>query len=144
MELTSSKKNEVATNSLDSKTELLKLAVDEFFKIIRECTIALKEDIDKLSIKEQEALKSIRENIDRQLTFIDSFKSLDDITNNFKEKIYDDFNGVSTEYGRYQIIVRKETNMEKYIKQLLDGALKIFAVGVSGKIIVTLIKKGKV
>jgi len=115
MELTSSKKNEVATNSLDSKTELLKLAVDEFFKIIRECTIALKEDIDKLSIKEQEALKSIRENIDRQLTFIDSFKSLDDITNNFKEKIYDDFNGVSTEYGRYQIIVRKETNMEKYM-----------------------------
>lgn len=143
MELTSGKENKVATNNLDSKTEMLKLAINDFFKIIHECIVTLKEDIDKLSIKEQEALKSIRENVDRQLTFINSFKSLDDITVNFKEKIYDDFNRVSTEYGKYQIIVRKETNKEKNIKQLLDGALKIFAVGVGGKIIVTLIKKGK-
>lgn len=83
-----------------------------FLRFIREFTFALKEDID-------------------------SFKSLDDITTNFKERICDDFNRVSTEYGKYQIIVRKGTNREKNIKQLLDGALKIFAVGVSGKIIVT-------
>lgn len=141
MELTSGKENKIATNNLDSKTEMLKLATDEFFKIIREFTVALKEDINKLSIKEQEALKSIRENVDRQLAFIDSFKSLDDITISFKEKIYDDFNKVSTDYGKFQIIVRKEINNEKNIKQLFDFALKMFAVGVGGKIIVTLIKK---
>lgn len=143
MELTTGKENKLATNKLDSKTEILKLTTIEFFKIIRECTIALKEDIDKLSIIEQETLKSIRENVDRQLAFIDSFKSIDDITQNFKEKIYEDFNRVSTEYGKYQIIVRKETNKERNIKQLLEGALKIFAVGVGGKIVVTLIRKGK-
>lgn len=143
MELTSGKENKIATNNLDSKTEMLKLATDEFFKIIREFTVALKEDINKLSIKEQEALKSIRENVDRQLAFIDSFKSLDDLTISFKEKIYDDFNKVSTDYGKFQIIVRKEINNEKNIKQLFDVALKMFAVGVGGKIIVTLIKKGK-
>lgn len=133
----------VKTDDLDSKTELLKLATNEFFNIIREFIVALKEDIDKLSIKEQEALKNLRENVDRQLAFIDSFKSLDDITVSFKEKIYDDFNRVSTEYGKYQIIVRKETNKEKNLKQLLDGVLKIFAVGIGGKIIVTLIRKSK-
>lgn len=130
-------------NALDSKNQMLKFTVEEFFKIIRECTVALKEDIENLSLKEQKAIKSIKENVDRQLSFIDSFNSLDEITDDFKEKIYDDFNKVSTEYGRELIVVRKEANREKNIKQLFDGALKVFAVGVSGKIIVTLIKKGK-
>jgi hypothetical protein len=143
MELASSKENKVATINLDSKTEMLKLTTNEFFKIIRECIVALKEDIDKLSLKEQDAITNSRTNVDRQLAFIDSFKSLDDISDSFKEKIYDDFNKVSTEYGKELIVVRKEANREKNIKQLIDGAIKVFAVGVSGKIIITLIKKGK-
>lgn len=142
MELTT--KNGTLRNgsNLDTKTQMLKLAVDEFFKVIRECTVAIKEDIENLTIKEQEALVSIKENIDRQLTFIDSYKSLGDISDSFREKIYDDFNRVSSEYGKYQIIIRKETNKEKNIKQIIDGALKVIGVGVGGQIIVTLIKKG--
>lgn len=143
MELANSKENKVATNKLDSKTEMLKLTTNEFFRIIHECIVALKEDIEKLSLKEQEAITDLKLNVDRQLAFIDSFKSLDDINDSFKEKIYDDFNNVSTEYGKELIVVRKEANREKNIKQLIDGAIKVFAVGVSGKIIITLIKKGK-
>jgi len=143
MELANSKENKVATIKLDSKTEMLKLTTNEFFKIIQECIVALKEDIEKLSLKEQEAITSLKMNVDRQLAFIDSFKSLDDINDSFKEKIYDDFNNVSSEYGKELIVVRKEANREKNIKQLIDGAIKVFAVGVSGKIIITLIKKGK-
>lgn len=143
MELANSKENKVATIKLDSKTEMLKLTTNEFFKIIQECILALKEDIEKLSLKEQEAISSLKMNVDRQLAFINSFKSLDDINDSFKEKIYDDFNKVSTEYGKELIVVRKEANREKNIKQLIDGAIKVFAVGVSGKIIITLIKKGK-
>ncbi len=143
MELANSKENKVATNKLDSKTEMLKLATNEFFRIIHECIVALKEDIEKLSLKEQAAITDLKLNVDRQLAFIDSFKSLDDINDSFKEKIYDDFNKVSTEYGKELIVVRKEANREKNIKQLIDGAIKVFAVGVSGKIIITLIKKGK-
>ena len=143
MEIASSKENKVATIKLDLKTEMLKLTTNEFFKIIRECIVTFKEDFENLSLKEQEAITSLRMNVDRQLAFIDSFKSLDDINDSFKEKIYDDFNKVSTEYGKELIVVRKETNREKNIKQLIDAAIKVFAVGVSGKIIITLIKKGK-
>lgn len=143
MELTNKNRSLLPENYLDSKTEMLKLTTNEFYKIIHECIVALKEDIEKLSLKEQEAITSLRMNVDRQLDFIDSFKSLDDIPNGFREKIYDDFNMVSTEYGKELIVVRKDANREKNIKQLIDGAIKVFAVGVSGKIIITLIKKGK-
>ena len=104
---------------------------------------ALTLDIEKLEAEQKERSKEIISNFNRQLDFLENFKNDEELSEDMKKEIYNDFNNTTKELGDYQISVYKDNQNEKMIKQVADGILKVVTVATLGSIVVALIKKIK-
>jgi hypothetical protein len=143
MELKSKNENKENNNSLVTRNEIISLVKNDFFMAMDKLSSSLKEDIQALSISEKEKSKDIIEGFNRQLEFIESYKTHEDISQSMKEKIYDDFIKVSNELGRFQITIYKSHNDEKAIKLILGGVVDTAKIITAGAIVIALIKKIK-
>lgn len=132
-----------ALPKLNSESELLKLATQEFIKVMSNFGNALTLDIEKLEAEQKERSKEIISNFNRQLDFLENFKNDEELSEDMKKEIYNDFNNTTKELGDYQISVYKDNQNEKMIKQVADGILKVVTVATLGSIVVALIKKIK-
>jgi predicted DNA-binding protein YlxM (UPF0122 family) len=143
MEITSVNEKKVADNSSTAKNEILNLATSEFFSLMDKFSNAINEDIKKLSIEEQVKSKEIIDGFNKRLEFIESYKSEENVSEEMKEKIYDDFNKTASELGEYEITVYKAKNKEKTIKQIIGGVIDVVKVIGLSSVAIALIKKGK-
>jgi hypothetical protein len=128
---------------LNNESELLKLVTQEFIKVMSNFGNALKLDIEKLETEQKEKSKEIISNFNRRLDFLENFKNDEELSEEMKKEIYNDFNNAATELGDYQISIYKDNQNEKIIKQVADGILKVVTVATLGSIVVALIKKIK-
>lgn len=123
--------------------ELLKLASQEFIKVMTKIASSLKVDIDKLTTIQKEKEKEIINNFNRRLEFLESYKKDEELSKEMKIEIYNDFNKVADSLGNYQIKVYNDNQKEKIVKQVTSGVVSAVTIATLGGIVVTLIKKIK-
>jgi hypothetical protein len=123
--------------------ELLKLASQEFIKVMTKIASSLKVDIDKLTTIQKEKEKEIINNFNRQLEFLESYKKDEELSKEMKIEIYNDFNKAADSLGNYQIKVYNDNQKEKIVKQVTSGVVSAVTIATLGGIVVTLIKKIK-
>lgn len=123
--------------------ELLKLASQEFIKVMTKIASSLKVDIDKLTTIQKEKEKEIINNFNRRLEFLESYKKDEELSKEMKIEIYNDFNKVADSLGNYQIKVYNDNQKEKNVKQVTSGVVSAVTIATLGGIVVTLIKKIK-
>lgn len=126
----------------DGLTELLKLASSEFVKAMTIFGDSLKLDIEKLTVIQKEKDQEILSNYDRQLNFLENHKN-ENISDEMRKEIYNDFNKVAMRLNGYQIQVYKDAQKEKITKQVVDGVIKVVTVATIGQLLFALIKKIK-
>jgi hypothetical protein len=126
-----------------NEVELLKLASQEFIKVMTNIASTLKVDIDKLTTIQKEKEKEIIINFNRRLEFLESYKKDEELSKEMKMEIYNDFNKAADSLGNYQIKVYNDNQKEKIVKQVTSGVVSAVTIATLGGIVVALIKKIK-